>query len=145
MVTDDLSLPSPAPTFLARSEANDHAPTLLRVTQRTHRCSNGKTCLPCVKTCLLLTSLTCENVPGSPSAIQIGVQRSRVKSLRAEEGEPGTEATPMHSYRLTVMYLCCSSLQVVVVLVAIRLQWPTLSYVRDILNGFFLVYSDHHV
>ena len=45
-----------------------------------------------VKTCLPLMSLTCENVPGSPSAFQIGVQRSRVKSLRAEEGEPGTEA-----------------------------------------------------
>ena len=32
------------------------------------------------------------SVSGSPSAFQIGVQRSRVKSLRAEEGEPGTEA-----------------------------------------------------
>ena len=58
-----------------------------------NRSSNGKMYLLCIKTCLPLTSLMCENVSGSPSAFQMGVQRSCTTSLHVEEGEPGTEAT----------------------------------------------------
>ena len=38
------------------------------------------------------TPSTCQNVPGSPSAFLTRVQRSYV-TLRAEEGEPGNEAS----------------------------------------------------
>ena len=62
------------------------------LTHRNHS-SNGKMCLLCIKTCLPLTSLMCENVSGSPSAFETGVQRSCIKSFCVEEGEPGTEAT----------------------------------------------------
>ena len=54
---------------------------------------SGTTCISCNTYITYLALFTICFEPGSPSVFMCGVQRSLGKIVRAEEGEPGNEAT----------------------------------------------------